>query len=462
MEQFGIISLLPVAVILLIAVTTKRTLFAMVCGSIVGSAILAGKITGIAGTWFEYVFKAMADDTLEWLLLVIVLFGILIVLFEKSNAVSDFGLWAGKFIKTKRQALFGTFGLGIIVFLDDYLNNLAVGTTMKGITDELRIPRTQLAYVVNCVAAPVCVLIPLSSWAVYFGTLMEGQGVTVNGTGMGAYIQAIPLIFYAWFALLIVILQMLGVIPKLGLIKKDTARALETGNVFPGGVLPENHLEKAETGVEICDEARKKARPYNFLIPLAVMIIVTLTTGIDVLTGTLAGVIVALILYLVQKKLTLFGLLNCCYEGVLSMGFVVILSVLAFTVQKINIDLQLAQFVIDVTLPVMKGAFLPAAVFIVCAIYAYATGCFWDLAAIITPIVIPLATAMGVDPILAGAAIFSGAAFGSNTCLYGDGVILCAQSTEIKSIDLMMATLPYAAIAGGMSVIAYLIAGFVM
>ncbi|MEG1583515.1 MAG: Na+/H+ antiporter NhaC family protein, partial [Anaerovorax sp.] len=161
-------------------------------------------------------------------------------------------------------------------------------------------------------------------------------------------------------------------------------------------------------------------------------------------------------------KLTLFGLLNCCYEGVLSMGFVVILSVLAFTVQKINIDLQLAQFVIDVTLPVMKGAFLPAAVFIVCAIYAYATGCFWDLAAIITPIVIPLATAMGVDPILAGAAIFSGAAFGSNTCLYGDGVILCAQSTEIKSIDLMMATLPYAAIAGGMSVIAYLIAGFVM
>lgn len=110
------ISLLPVAVILCVAVSTKRTLFAMVCGSIVGSIILAGNVTGIAGKWFEYIFKAMTDETLQWLLLVIVLFGILIVLFERSNAVRDFGLWAGKFIKTKRQALFGTFGLGIVVF----------------------------------------------------------------------------------------------------------------------------------------------------------------------------------------------------------------------------------------------------------------------------------------------------------------------------------------------------------
>lgn len=462
MDGFGIISLLPVATILVIAVSTKRTLFAMVCGSVVGATILAGKITGIASTWFSYVYKAMSDETLEWLILIIVLFGVLIVLFEKSNAVSDFGLWAGKFVKGRRQALFGTFGLGIIVFLDDYLNNLAVGTTMKGITDELRIPRTQLAYVVNCVAAPVCVLIPLSSWAVYFGTLMEGQGITVNGTGMGAYIQAIPLIFYAWFALIIVILQILGVVPKLGLIKKDTERALATGNVFPGGIIPESHLSNVEAGQAISDEVRKNARPYNFLIPLAVMIVVTLVTGINVLNGTLAGVIIALILYFVQKKLKFFQLLNCCYEGILSMGFVVILTILAFTVQKINLDLQLAEYVIDITLPVMKGAFLPAVVFIVCAIYAYATGCFWDLAAIITPIVIPLALAMGVDPILAGAAIFSGAAFGSNTCLYGDGVILCAQSTEIKSIDLMLATLPYASIAGGLSLIAYLIAGFVM
>lgn len=110
----------------------------------------------------------------------------------------------------------------------------------------------------------------------------------------------------------------------------------------------------------------------------------------------------------------------------------------------------------------MKGAFLPAAVFAVCAIYAYATGCFWDLAAIIMPIVVPLAVAMNVDPILASAAVFSGAAFGSNTCLYGDGVILCSQGCQIRPGELMLATLPYALISGGGAFIFYIVAGFLM
>ena len=155
-------------------------------------------------------------------------------------------------------------------------------------------------------------------------------------------------------------------------------------------------------------------------------------------------------------------MLTCCYDGVVSMGFVLALSVLAFAVQAVNGDLMLADYVISVTAPIMKGAFLPAVVFLVCAVYAYATGCFWDLAAIILPIVVPLAVAMGVDPLLASAAVFSGAAFGSNTCLYGDGVILCSQGCQIKPIDLMTATLPYALIAGSGAVILYLIAGFVM
>ena len=457
MESYGITSLLPVLTILIIAVSTKRTLFAMVCGLSVGAFIMAGSISGLPESWFGYLYVSMTNETLQWLLLVISMFGMLIVLFERSNAVKDFGFWAGKFIHTKRQALVGTALLGVVIFLDDYLNNLAVGTTMKGITDRLGIPRTQLAYVVNSVAAPVCVLIPLSSWAVYFGALLEEGGVTVNGTGMGAYMKAIPLTFYAWLAVIVVALQIFGVIPKLGMIKRDTIKAETTGELFPDGTdrsLVQLDKEELPEGY--------KAQPWNFLIPLIIMIIVTLMTEIDVLLGATAGVIVALILYAAQRKLSFRDLLTCCFDGVISMGFVLVLSVLAFAVQAVNTDLMLADFVISVTLPIMKGAFLPAAVFIVCGIYAYATGCFWDLAAIILPIVIPLAAAMGVDPILACAAVFSGAAFGSNTCLYGDGVIMCSQGCEIKSLDLMLATLPYALISGGGSVILYLIAGFIM
>ena len=202
MGDYGLISVLPVLTILIVAVTTRRTLFAMVCGLSMGALILAGGLTGFMGMWFNYLYVSMTNETLQWLVLVIVMFGMLIMLFERSGAVADFGRWAGKFIKTKKQALMGTFLLGVIIFLDDYLNNLAVGTTMKGITDKLQIPRTQLAYVVNSVAAPVCILIPLSSWAVYFGALLENEGVVgANGTGMGAYISAIQLTFYGLLAI---------------------------------------------------------------------------------------------------------------------------------------------------------------------------------------------------------------------------------------------------------------------
>ena len=174
--EYGILCVLPVITILVIAVTTKRTLFAMTCGLSMAALILGKGPKGFAGSFFDNIYAAFSNDSLQWLLIVIALFGILIMLYERTGAVTDFGYWAGRFIKTKKTALFGTFILGVVIFIDDYLNNLAVGTTMKSITDKLGIPRQQLAYVVNTVAAPVCLLIPLSSWAVYFATLMGGSG----------------------------------------------------------------------------------------------------------------------------------------------------------------------------------------------------------------------------------------------------------------------------------------------
>ena len=363
--EYGFISLLPVLVILIIAVATKRTLFAMTCGLTVGAIILASANEGFVNSWFGYLYASMANESFQWIAMVVAMFGMLIVLFERSNAVTDFGIWAGKFIKTKKQSLFGTFILGVM--------------------------------------------------------------------------------------------QIIGIIPKLGLIKKDYERVALTGNVFPEGT-PEDVIHANQFEIP----EGYQAHPWNFLIPLIVMIVVTLAMGTEVLYGSAAGVLSAFILYLLEKKMSFKELLEACYDGVVSMSFVMILTVLAFAVQAINIDLGLADYVISVTQPIMKGAFLPAVVFLVCGVYAYATGCFWDLAAIILPIVVPLAQAMGVDPILASAAVFSGAAFGSNTCLYGDGVIMCAQGCEIKSMDLMFATLPYATISAAISVVLYLICGFMM
>jgi Na+/H+ antiporter NhaC len=454
------IVLLPVLCILAVAIATKRSLFAMLCGLLVASVILCGSVKAFPGTLFGYLYGAMSNETLQWLILVVALFGILIMLLQRSGAVLEFGVWASHLLKTKRSVMLGTFVLGIIVFIDDYLNNLAVGTTMKGISDAQKIPRTQLAYIVNSVAAPVCILLPMSSWAAYFGGLFEENGIVANGTGIGAYVQSIPFMFYGWIAVIVVFLQILGVIPKIGRIKKDWKRVELTGNVFPES---DNSNEINADMEEIeAPSGTGKSNPIYFLAPIVVMIAVTLLTGIDVLYGVAGGVVCAFVLFLAARKLSFKLLLSASFDGVVSMGFVLILSVLAFGVQNANIDLGLADYVIDTVKPLMNGAFLPAVAFIVCAAYAYVTGSFWDMAVIVAPIVISLATAMDVSPILAGAAVFSGAAFGSNTCLYGDGVILCAQACGIKPIELMLATLPYALISAGASTILFLVAGFVM
>ncbi|KQZ08680.1 hypothetical protein ASD23_09820 [Agromyces sp. Root1464] len=497
MQDVGALALLPVVIILVVAVLTRRTLFAMLCGTLVGAVLLGG--WEFFDSWIGYFGTAMADETLQWLMLVVVLFGILITLFERSGAVREFAAWAERFVNSRRKSTILSFLLSIVLFVDDYLNVLTVGTSMKAVTDRYNVPRTELGTIMKMTAAPIAVIVPFSTWALFFAGLLEAQGVTANGSGFGAYLQAIPFIFFGWIAIAIAALVAFGWFPKLGALKKDIARADASGDVFPVGTTAEEreaegglplHAEVGEfaasgdggaravasahveteaapvatgstaTAVATRSPEYAKPRPWNFLVPIAVMIAVTILTEVDVLKGTVAALIVAIVMYTVQRRLKVKGVLEAAFDGVGSMLFVIVLTALAFMVQHMNIDLHLADWVIESTQPVMNGALLPAMVFLVCGVYAYATGSFWDLAAVITPIVIPLAFAMDVNPIIAGAAVFSGAALGSTTCLYGDGIILASRSTGIKPLNLMTAILPYAGIAAAASLVLYLIVGF--
>ncbi|GAA1949433.1 Na+/H+ antiporter NhaC family protein [Agromyces allii] len=502
MQDVGALALLPVVIILVVAVFTRRTLFAMLCGTLTGAVLLGG--WEFFDSWIGYFGTAMADETLQWLMLVVVLFGILITLFERSGAVREFAAWAERFVNSRRKSTVLSFLLSIVLFVDDYLNVLTVGTSMKAVTDRYRVPRTELGTIMKMTAAPIAVIVPFSTWALFFAGLLEAQGVTANGSGFGAYLQAIPFIFFGWIAIAIAALVAFGWFPRLGALKKDIARADVTGDVFPVGTTAEEreaegglplHAEVGEfaasgdagsravtaepttglsattdgqpaasartaTVVATCTPEYAKPRPWNFLVPIAVMIAVTILTEVDVLKGTVAALLVAIVMYTVQRRLKIKGVLEAAFDGVGSMLFVIVLTALAFMVQHMNIDLHLADWVIDTTEPVMSGALLPAMVFLVCGVYAYATGSFWDLAAVITPIVIPLAFAMDVNPIIAGAAVFSGAALGSTTCLYGDGIILASRSTGIKPLNLMTAILPYAGIAAALTLVLYLVVGF--
>lgn len=456
MIQNTALALLPVLTVLLVSVLTKRALLGLLAGTVVGAVLLGG--WGFFDTLVATFGTSLSNETVHWLALVVVLFGILIAYFNVSGAVSDFAKWTERFVNSRRKSLLLTWLLTVALFIDDYLNALTVGTSMKRVTDRYGVPRTMLGSIVKLTSAPIAVIIPFSTWAVFFAALLEQDGVTVNGSGFGAYLQGLPFVFFGWFALIIGLLLALGVLPLVGPLRREQLRVDRTGDTLPEGLTAE------ERACELADSDTEGRRPmpFNFLIPIITLVVVTIVTEVDIVKGSAAAVVVAIILYLAQRRMRIRDVFEQAFEGIMSMGYVMILFVLAFMVQHINTELQLAEWVIGATEPVMQGALLPAIVFLVCGVYAYATGAFWDLAAVITPVVLPLAIAVGVDPVLAGTAVFSGAALGSTTCLYGDGIILASKSVGVKPLNLMLSILPYAGAAAVLSFIAYLIAGFAM
>lgn len=455
--DLGILSLLPIAVLFILIFTTKRMLLSLTVATLVGSVLLGG-INGFAAVWLEKVQAAFMAGTLGYLLLLLALFGILIALLDVSGAVSEFAVWLSKYANTRKKALLITYFLGWLIFVDDYLNNMAISTAMKRVADSHRIPRTLMGYIINSTAAPVCILIPISTWAVFYSGLFEEFGVTVDGSGTTAYISAIPYLFFGWITLIIVFLVAIGVIPLIGITKKHNQIAMETGVVCPVDVNMDGQ-ELTAPDENFLMAHKSTSKPWNFLIPLAVLIAVTILSGTNVMVGCMAAVAVTAILMLAQKKISLVGVFDNAYQGVLNMVMISTVIVVILTLVEINSSTGMSDFVVATLSPYLNGAYLPAIVFGFCAVYSYFGGGFWDMSMIFMPIVVPLAVALDVNPLLPCAALVCAAAAGSTTYVCGDAVMITSRAIDIKPYYQMLATLPYALISYVLTVIAFLIAG---
>jgi Na+/H+ antiporter NhaC len=478
--NLGIITLLPIVVLFVLIFTTKRMLLSLTAATITGAIILGvhslvtgetggsaidvvkNGVTAICGTWLSVIQEAFKEGTVGYLFLLLALFGILIALLDISNAVLEFANWLAKFANTRRKALIVTYLLGWLIFVDDYLNNMAVSTAMKKVCDKHRIPRTFLGYVVNSTAAPVCIIIPISTWGVFYSGLFESNGVTSagGGTGMSAYIAGIPFLFFAWISLILLFFVIIGVLPMVGITRKDNKLALESGIVMT----KERSMDDVEINAsDEQEESTVKANPLNFIIPLVLLILVTILTS-DVMVGCMLAILLTGIMMLIQKKLTANKLFDGAYSGVTSMVYIMGVIVMAMTMVQINAQDGLSDFVVDGLTPVLDSVawLMPAIVFAFCAVYSYFGGGFWDMSMVFIPIVVPLAANLDINPLLSCMALVCAAAAGSTTYAAGDAVQITARAVDIKPFYQMLGTLPYAVISYLLSVVAFAIAGFVM
>ena len=460
METLGFISLVPVLAVIIMAVITKKAAESLLVGTFVGAAIFVifkGTATGVGvvgewwNTWFDYLLAQIGNSAIY--IVMFGMFGTLIRLLDDSGSALGFAEIGAKVANTRKKTLFFAWGLGLVIFISDFLNALGVGVAMRSLTDKWKVPREYLAYIVNSVGASACILVPISSWGVFYSSQLEALDVFGGMSGFAIYLKAVPFMFYAWFGILITPLFIMGIIPLYGNMKKSEARALTTGKVFP-----EWHYEG-----EVAEEMQTSVKPssaWNFIIPMIVLIAVAINWGI-----TLAAILASLVCAIMLKVQKIFTLWQCVEKVVLGFKdffYVTVLIIAAFLLQDFNNELGLTEYVIQNVTPLLSPAVFPAIIFIVVAALAFGTGSFWGVAVISFPIVLPLAVALDVNLYLTVASVATATAFGSQACFYSDSVTVVSAATGIKNMDYARNALPLIAIPVALTVITNLIFGFIL
>ena len=455
MDHYGILSILPALIVIIFALITKRTLEALLLGTMVTYIVMYG--INFAPHWSEAFFKAAGDADNQWVLIVCGLFGSLIALLAKSKGTLGFAGKLEKYCNTSKKTLLTTWILGILIFIDEYLNIMTLGACIKKISDKRKIPRESLAYIIDSTGAPICVLLPFSTWAIFYSSVFYKQNGIPElnfGSDIATYLRVIPFTFYAWISVIIVPLFILGIVPKLGRMKSAYKRVEETGEVYSN--------KSGRYNSNIVDEyGEGEGNLIDFLLPIGTLIAITIIWG-DLFIAVVASLVVCLLLYIPRKKMSFGEFCDTYIEGFAGMIPTIAIVFMAFVMQQAANDIGLPTYVIETVTPYLNGTIFPAIAFIVVAVLTFVTGSNWGIPAVCVPIIIPLGFYLGANSILVMAAILSGGTLGSHACFYSDATVLTSTSCSIDNMDHALSQFPYAAMAAVISLVLFLVCGIIM
>lgn len=465
--NYGILSLLPALIALILSFISRDAVFSLLIGVLVGIIITGQNIlfgfTGLAQ-------EALGNADFIWVLSIEVFVGIMIAYFQKSGAIKAFSEKIQRKSIKARGAQVTAWLLGIFIFFSDYFSPLYVGTVMRNITDKARVSREKLAYICDSTSAPVCTVIPFSSWGVYMAGLLVGIGIfTDRNIAMNAVVKMVPFNFYGMFSVIMVGLIAFGVIPDFGPMAKAEKRARETGKVIGDEAKPllGKEIEQIQP-----KEGTKPSLFINFLAPALIIIGITLGTYIvtgsaKTLEGFVAAVAFQFVSMLIQKMGSVVELIETAVEGIKGIISAVLILALAYSLNAISKELGTADFVISVTKSWITPTLLLLFTFLVTAFIAFFTGTSWGTYAIVTPIVIPLAFELtgGVATNLVYAsiaAVMGGGCFGDHCSPLSDTTILSSLGAGSDHVDHVKTQLPYSLTVAGVSAVFYVILGIVL
>ena len=462
-------ALLPPVIAIGLALITKEVYSSLFIGIVTGGILYSQfNFLGTMDTIINDGLIPAVSDT-AGIFIFLVELGILVALVNKSGGSAAFGKWAAKHIKTKVGAMLATFVLGVLIFIDDYFNCLTVGSVMRPVTDAHKISRSKLAYIIDATAAPVCMIAPISSWAAAVASYAE------DGKGLDLFIAAIPYNFYSLLTFVFIIaIAFMGF--DYGKMAMHEYRAREYGDLFCG--------EKQE-GEEAVENPRGKV--IDLILPVVILIVISVFSlvyngGIldgvpfvdafantDATVGLPWGGLIALVIsiaYLVMRKVVTFKeSMDAIPKGFIAMVPAILILTFATSLKNMTGLLGAKYYVGDL----MNGAaaglqnFLPAIIFIVACVLAFATGTSWGTFGILIPIVTYLFAADPSNPlmIISMSACLAGAVCGDHCSPISDTTIMSSAGAQCDHLNHVSTQIPYAITVACISFVCYILAGFI-
>ena len=469
--QYGFWSVVPPILTIVLALVTKNVFFSLLIGIFTSSMVLCGgaPLTGLNDTFYSFIHTfESSGNTIT--LISFLLIGALIYLIEKSGGVEGFTevmLKKRALIKTKRGANIFTWLLGIIIFTSGSLSCMVTGSVSRPFNDALMVPHEKSAFIVHATSTPWCVLFPLSGWLAALAGYLTSGGVPEN-EAISVLLRSIPLNFYCILAVFgTLAVSLFGI--NIGPMRKAEERAEKTGaldNPGRGGTLTE----------ETMSPSKAKPRVLNMLLPMGVLIatilaVLTITgkgnptqgAGMQsLLWGCILAVLTICILCVAQKLFSVDEVINEMFKGMGTMLPVAGILLFGFTMGNLVKDLDTGNYLTSVFMGVLSPALLPALSFLLCMLLSFATGTSMGTMAIMSVICLPMAISMGISIPLVAGAVFGGSIFGDHASPISDTTIMSCATTGCDIIDHVKTQMPYVLIFAAISLVLYVVLGFVM
>ena len=506
-EEFGIFTLIPPIVAILLAFITKNVVISLFIGVLSGGFIL--NLTGfnvfgaLTQAFLDFINRALNSLSDPWnagIVMQVLVIGGVINLVAKMGGAKAIAEALAKKAKTAKSAQLITWFLGICVFFDDYANSLIVGPIMRPVADKMKISRERLAFIIDATAAPIAGLAIISTWiGLEVSLISEGfESIGVEASGFGVFLQTIPYRFYNILILAFIVITIIT-LREFGPMRKAEISARKLKDLTNEEVaVTSSHMDELEPKEGV------KLSIWNAIVPIGALIISAIVAfyysgyssimagddiaiqsivtnsplsfkailevfaasdaSIALLQSALFSTVVAIVMAVWKKIFTISEAIEVWIDGMKGLIITGVILILAWSLGSVIKELGAAEYLVEALNGAIPAFLLPSLIFILGAIISFSTGSAYGTMSILMPLAIPLAYKINPEMsfvIVSTSAVLTGAIFGDHCSPISDTTILSSMGAGCSHIDHVKTQMWYALFVAAITILfGYIPAGF--